>query len=145
MLSIIRGGKGKVEKKIYGPISYICFLEEHHDGMHRVIPALDASHEDTVEVELEDGLGNLYEQFVRGGDVRQDGAGLHFNFLCLGQQICGVLHLIQNKHSNKKDGREVVVNIYIKTTPNPIYVKKKRKNEKKIQPPLKERERIPPG
>ncbi len=137
MLSFIRRGKkGKEkerrrrrEKKIYGPISYICFLEEHHDGMHRVIPALDASHEDTVKVELEDGLGNLYKQFVRGGDVRQDGAGLHFNFLCLGQQICGVLHLIQNKHRNKKDGREGVVNI--KTTPNPIYVKKKRKTRKK--------------
>lgn len=45
-----------------------------------------------MEVELEDGDGNVDEKFVRGGAVGEDGSGIRLK-LHLGEKICRVLHL----------------------------------------------------
>jgi len=81
-------------------LTYVCLLEVAHDGVDRVVPGSEASQQDALEVEFEDRFGDVDKELVRGGDVSDGRAGLHFHFLCPGQQVRGVLHL-----QGKQEGR----------------------------------------
>ena len=49
----------------------VRLLEVEHDGVHRVVLSSEAGEEDSVQVELEDGDGNVHKEFVRGGGIRE--------------------------------------------------------------------------
>ncbi len=48
-------------------VPYLCVLEEEHNRVDRIIPSSEARQENPVEVELEDGEGNMDKEFVSGG------------------------------------------------------------------------------
>lgn len=81
---------------LYNAHPHLCILEEEHDGVHRVVPDSQTGQEDPVQVELEDGDGDVHKQLVGtrlGGDVRVDGSNVRLHVISLGEQVSGVLHL----------------------------------------------------
>ncbi len=84
--------------------TYISLVEEEHDGVHGVVPDPEAGQQDAVEVQLEDGDGNVHKQLVVGGAVREHGRGAGTDVcLCLGEQIGRILHLVVCQGNRKWD------------------------------------------